>query len=152
MDQRVVITPERHLTAEAIGPQTVRAVCERFEADPAVGAVVTFTGVVRADRLPDGEVQAIEFSAAEAVAERATRELVERLAAETPGERVMIHVEHRLGRVPVGEAPIVIVAAAGHRKETFALCSGILEALKAEVPIYGKELLNGGGSAWKVNT
>jgi len=123
-----------------------------FEREPSVGAVVSFTGVVRADSHAEGTVHAIEFTAAEQVAERAVRELIERITVDSPAEQVLVHVEHRLGTVPVGEAPIVIVVGAGHRSETFALCSGILEALKAEVPIYGKELLDSGGSAWKVNT
>lgn len=152
MEERVCIFPEHHLTERTIGAQTVSEVIERFQSEPTVGAVVSFAGVVRADQQTGGEVQAIEFTAQEAVAERAIRGLATRLAGDTPGNRVLIHVEHRLGRVPVGEAPIVIVVGAGHRKETFALCSGILETLKAEVPIYGKELLDSGGSSWKVNT
>jgi molybdopterin synthase catalytic subunit len=150
------IGPDRHLVQGPVPRERLTEVTAAFEAIPRVGAVVSFCGVVRADELPDApegaRVEAIEFSAYEEMAERAIRELCERLAGQTESEAVLLHVEHALGRVPVGEYPIVIVVGTGHRAEAFALCSGVLEALKSEVPIYGKELLDSGGAAWKKNT
>jgi molybdopterin synthase catalytic subunit len=64
---------------------------------------------------------------------------------------VRIYAEHALGVVEVGEAPILIVAGAGHRPAAFEACRSVLEALKSEIPIYGKELFEGSGHRWKEN-
>ncbi|MFP4376199.1 MAG: molybdenum cofactor biosynthesis protein MoaE [Spirochaetales bacterium] len=156
MSSSYTIGPAKHLRQGAVPRERLAEVTATFEQNHSVGAVVSFCGVVRADELPDAppgsRVEAIEFSAHEEMAERATRELCERLATGVESEAVLIHVEHALGRVLVGEYPIVIVVGTGHRAEAFSLCSGILEALKSEVPIYGRELLDSGGSAWKKNT
>jgi molybdopterin synthase catalytic subunit len=156
MNSPYTIGPAKHLHREPVPRERLAEVSATFEQNRNVGAVVSFCGVVRADELvgspPGSHVEAIEFTAHEEMAERAIRDLCERLAAEVRSEVVLVHVEHALGRVPVGEYPIVIVVGTAHRAEAFSLCSGILEALKSEVPIYGKELLDRGGSAWKKNS
>lgn len=139
------------LTRDPIPTDTVERVSAEFRADPRTGAVVSFQGVVRADEIAEGTVSAIEFSAHEAMAERAIHDLIARLTTETSSGVPRVYLRHALGRVPVGGVPIVIVVGTGHRAEAFALCGGILEALKHEVPIYGKELTEGGGHHWKVN-
>ena len=89
-DQRVSVEPETHLTREAVGADTVARVTAAFQSDPPIGAVVSFVGAVREDRHEQGTVEAIEFTALEPAAEKAIRDLSERLAESTPGERVRL--------------------------------------------------------------
>jgi molybdopterin synthase catalytic subunit len=139
------------LTRDPIPQTTVDTVSEEFRADSRIGAVVSFQGVVRADDIAEGRVTAIEFSAHEEMAERAIGGLLARAVAEISQPAVRVYLRHALGTIPVGGIPIVIVVGTGHRREAFKLCSDILEALKSEVPIYGKELTDGGDYAWKRN-
>lgn len=145
------IYPGAFLTREALSPETTAAVAAGFQKNTQTGAVVTFSGIVRADRLEAGVVTAIEFSAHEEMAEKAIDTLIRRLA-EGYTDPVKVFVRHALGTLAVGEVPIVIVVATTRRRAAFALCSEILEALKAEAPIFGKEILEGGGHVWKRNT
>lgn len=115
----------------------------------AIGGVASFFGLVRADDTEEGTVRAIEFSAYDDMVRPALEQIIRDAEAEVSGSRV--YVEHALGRVGVGEAPVLIVAGAEHREEAFLLCRSVLEKLKAEVPIYGKELVDGDRYRWKEN-
>ena len=150
----ISVLPERHLHEGPLPPSRVAEVQASFAADSRIGGIVSFAGLIRADKTPEGRVRAIDFTAYEEMAEPGIREMAERIArevAEKHGGPVRIYAEHALGLVEVGEAPILIVAGAGHRPAAFELCRSVLEALKSEIPIYGKELLEGSGHRWKEN-
>jgi molybdopterin synthase catalytic subunit len=120
-------------------PDVVAAVEHR-----GAGAVATFTGNVR--RLSRGqEIEHLEYEAYGPMALRVMREIVGAIEAASPGVRVAIH--HRLGRLEVGEAAVVIAASAPHRAEAFAACRDAIEALKRDVPIWKKEV-SVGGATW----
>ncbi|MFP4330795.1 MAG: molybdenum cofactor biosynthesis protein MoaE [Spirochaetaceae bacterium] len=151
------ITPEVMLSEGPVDPGVVTEATRRFASDGRFGGIASFTGIVRADETGEGRVRAIEFTAYQEMAETGLRELINRVVDESlaAGSEnagpVRVHLEHALGEVAVGEAPVIIVVATGHREEAFAICRGILEALKQEIPIYGKELLEGEGYRWKKN-
>lgn len=102
------------------------------------GAIVVFDGVVRDDNITEMEL--------EAYAEVAVPEL-EKIAHEAMERFRLLHVDivHRIGCLPVGENILVIVVSAGHRKEAYEGSRYIIEAIKAGVPIWKKELTRGGG-------
>lgn len=147
-----------YLTREVLTPATLDPITDAWRAEGTMGAVVSFAGVVRADRTDGGAVTAIEFTSHEEMAEQAIAELVARVIAETAGDepeysaapQPRVFLRHALGRVPVGGCPIVIAVATGHRRRAFAICEGVLEALKHEVPIWGREI-GTDGAQWKVN-
>ena len=102
------------------------------------GAVVVIDGIVRDDDITEMELEAYE--------DVATQELVK--IADTATEKFrLLHVDiiHRIGRLTVGENILIIVVAAGHRDEAYAGSRFIIEAIKAGVPIWKKELTKGGG-------
>ena len=148
---RATIEPEAFLADEVLTQASVKSVTDAWSADPRLGAVVSFAGVVRGDTVDGSPVSAIEFTAHREMAEKSIRSLVDRLVAETTSETIKVYAQHALGRVPRGGIPIIIVVGTSHRREAFDLCSGILETLKQEVPIYGKELTDSGGHSWKEN-
>lgn len=147
----VSVEPETFLTNGTLTQECVAGVTDAWSSDSRLGAVVSFAGVVREDTIDGSPVVGIEFTAHREMAERRVRHLIERLVADISSETIRVYVQHALGRVPRGGIPIVIVVGTSHRKEAFSLCSGILEALKQEVPIYGKELTDSGGHSWKEN-
>lgn len=111
--------------------------------DADAGAVVTFSGTVRAGSA-GRRVRHLEY---EAYGEMALDRLVE-IAARARLERgaVRVAVFHRTGRLEVGETAVVIAVAAAHRAGGFAACRDILEALKSDVPIWKKEVYEDGES------
>jgi len=106
---------------------------------PEIGGIVVFDGIVR-----DDDILAMELEAYEEVA---VPEL-QRIADEATAEYGLLSVDivHRIGRLDIGENILVIVAAAGHRKEAFAGCEYILERIKESVPIWKKELRTDGAT------
>lgn len=115
-------------------------------AHPAAGAVVPFVGRVRDhDPAAPGEVVGLEYSAhpdAEAVLTR----LVDRAAAED--DVLGVAVSHRVGRLDVGEVAIVCAVATAHRATAFARCAALVEAVKAELPVWKREILADGSHVW----
>ncbi|TPV92531.1 MAG: molybdopterin converting factor subunit 1 [Myxococcales bacterium FL481] len=108
------------------------------------GGVTSFVGNVR--RHSRGKV--VEYLEYEAYAPMAVREMesiARALEQRHIGVRVCIH--HRIGRLEIGEAAVMIAASAPHRAEAFSLCREAIEALKANVPIWKREVDEHGG-AW----
>jgi molybdopterin synthase catalytic subunit len=102
------------------------------------GAVVVFDGVVRDDDITEMELEAYE--------DVATQEL-EKIARDATEQFRLLHVDiiHRTGRLAVSENIVIIIVAAGHREEAYAGSRFIIEAIKAGVPIWKKELTKDGG-------
>ncbi len=96
------------------------------------GAVVTFSGCVR-DTEKEETISAIHYDVYEPMAELEFGKIVRESEVRWP---VKAYVQHRVGRVPVMEASVVVACAAPHRKEAFEACEYIVEQLKAKVPIW----------------
>lgn len=115
--------------------------------DETSGAQVWFVGTVRKD--PDcADLLYLEYEAYETMALKLMKEMVLE-AAERWALSGWVLV-HRLGRVPVGQASLLLGVSAAHRAEAFEACRYLLERLKAEVPIWKKEVGEKGGR-WKSN-
>jgi MoaE-MoaD fusion protein len=111
--------------------------CIAAVAGPGMGGVVTFTGMVR--RHSRGTlVDHLEYEAYAAMAERELARICDELEAEVVG--VQLAVEHRVGRLEVGDLAVVIAAAAPHRAEAFTACRALIDRLKDRVPIWKKEV------------
>jgi molybdopterin synthase catalytic subunit len=80
----------------------------------------------------------LEYEAYGAMAVQEMTRLCNELEAEIPGVRLA--VEHRVGRLVVGEIAVVIAAAAPHRAEAFTACRAMIDRLKQRVPIWKKEV------------
>jgi molybdopterin synthase catalytic subunit len=114
--------------------------------DPTAGAVTTFVGRVR-DHDPDaaGAVVALEYSS-HPDAETTLRAIVERAAE---GTDAIVAVSHRIGRLAVGDAAVVIAVASGHRAAAFEVCRAVIEAIKLELPVWKRQVEADGTTAWK---
>jgi molybdopterin synthase catalytic subunit len=95
--------------------------------DPTAGAVVLFEGATR-------DVTHLEYEAYAEMAEPLVRQIGEE-EAERHG-LIAVAVEHRIGRVPLSEAAVLVAASSGHRAEAFAGAKAIMDRIKAEAPIF----------------
>ena len=108
------------------------------------GAVVSFTGTVR-DQTKGLAVQALEYEAYVSMAEKYLAKIGAEVADRWPAARIAIL--HRVGRLGVGEASVVIAVASPHRPDAFEGCRHAIERLKQDVPIWKKEIRTD-GSIW----
>ena len=130
-----------HLTRAALSLDDLLAEVQ----GPERGGTCVFMGTVRNGPEESG-VTEIEYSAYDAMAEAEIERMLGETEAQWPGVRVGLR--HRVGRVPVGEASIAIVAAAPHRSEAFAACRHVIEEVKRRLPMWKKEYRIDGTAAW----
>ena len=110
-------------------------------ADERAGGIATFTGTVR--RQSRGrEVTYLEYEAYAEMAEDVMTQLAADLLARHELYAVAIH--HRVGRVEIGEASVVIAVSAPHRQAALAACREAIDTLKETVPLWKKEVYEGG--------
>ncbi|HWS51026.1 MAG TPA: molybdenum cofactor biosynthesis protein MoaE [Microbacterium sp.] len=116
--------------------------------DRRLGAVTTFIGRVR-DNDPDATtpVVGLEYST-HPDAEATLRKLAEEAVAGS-GAPALVAVSHRIGRLDVGDAAVVIAVASEHRAEAFEVCRAVIEAIKRELPVWKRQLESDGSSSWK---
>jgi molybdopterin synthase catalytic subunit len=105
------------------------------------GAIATFVGLVR-DQNQGRRVSFLDYEAYEPLAVRALNRILDEARESWPTARVGVH--HRIGRLELGEASIVIVAASAHRGDAFAACRYTIERVKQIVPIWKHEHFEGG--------
>ncbi len=100
------------------------------------GGLCSFVGVVRATH-QGRAVRFLEYEAYEPLAVRALHLIAAEAAEAWPQARLAIH--HRVGRLEIGEASIVVVAAAAHRAEAFRVCRYAIERVKQILPVWKHE-------------
>jgi MoaE-MoaD fusion protein len=125
------------ITADPIEAGAVAVLVE----GPACGAVATFAGLVR-DHNAGRRVLWLEYEAYAPLALKAFRQIEEETRERWPSAGLAIH--HRIGRVAIGEASVVIAAASAHRAAAFAATRYAIERLKQIAPIWKHEHFEGG--------
>ena len=111
-------------------------------ADPEAGGLVVFSGVVRKET-GGRRVKFLEYEAHAPMAEAKMREIGETVRARWPGVKA-VAIAHRIGRLEIGEASVVIAVSATHRAEAFEACRYAIDRLKQTVPIWKKEYFEDG--------
>lgn len=111
---------------------------------PGDGAITTFSGLVR-DHNQGRRVEFLIYEAYEALAVKSLARIVDEACQAWPDTRLGVH--HRIGRLEIGEASIIIVAASAHRANAFAACRYTIERVKQIVPIWKHEHF-AGGDVW----
>jgi molybdopterin synthase catalytic subunit len=106
---------------------------------------VTFAGVTR-DHHEGKAVLGLSYECYDEMAHK----VMERLLAAALDRFAIsrVRVAHRVGKVPVGEASVLVVVAAEHREPAFEATRWLMDRLKAEVPIFKREQLADGGTRW----
>jgi molybdopterin synthase catalytic subunit len=118
-----------------------------FITTPDVGGTCVFLGTTRGESSPDGRpLLALDYEAYAEMAVERLRDLAARARARWPVGRVALL--HRTGRVGVGEASVLVAVSTPHRADAFDACRWLIDTLKAEVPIWKKEIWAGGAETW----
>ncbi len=126
------------LTAEVLSADKLLAHVRKDEA----GAVVLFYGVVRNENV-GRRVLYLEYDAYPEMAEPEMRRVAEEIRARWP-EVTEIAVQHRTGRLEIGEASLLVAVSAPHRREAFEAAHAYVDLLKERVPVWKKEVFEGG--------
>jgi len=122
-----------------------------FVASPRAGGLACFVGTTRELTARGERVARLEFEAHAPLAAALLRGAANDAQRAARGALVAIYVAHRTGAVGVGEAAVVVWAAAPHRAEALAAVRDVVDALKAHAPIWKREVLESGAAAWKAN-
>ena len=110
-------------------------------ADDQAGAVATFLGTTRV-RSRGRTVLYLEYEAYEGMAEKVMEEIANTLRKRY--ELCRIAITHRIGRVGIGETSVAIAVSAPHREHALAACKEAIDTLKVDVPLWKKEVYEGG--------
>lgn len=108
---------------------------------PASGAQVLMIGTVR-DHNEGAAVERLEYEAYVPMAEKVIAGILREVEEAFPG--CLCAVQHRVGRLSLGERAVVVAASAPHRKDAFAACQRIIDRLKEDAPIWKRETREGG--------
>ena len=121
-------------------PLSLESVVDEVASDEA-GAVATFIGTTRIHSR-GRTVTHLEYEAYEGMAEQVMAEIAEELNRRYELCEIAIH--HRVGRVSIGERSVVIAVSAPHRQDALAACKDAIDTLKERVPLWKKEVYEGG--------
>jgi molybdopterin synthase catalytic subunit len=142
--------PKKVFLDGAISPGFIGESIAKHTTKNNIGAHSIFLGQVRADALGNANVEAIVYEAYAEMAELKFHEIREDAFAKYP--LICMHIYHSLGEVKSGEISLFVFTSSKHRAAAIESCSYIVERIKKEVPVWGKELLDNGELNWKKNT
>lgn len=133
----------------AISPELVTNTITKHQSKTVIGAHDIFLGQVRSDIIENKHVMGIEYSAHVTMAERVFEQI--KSTACEKFDLMEIDIIHSLGFVRSGEICLFVMLSTGHRDELYAALSYVVEEIKANVPIFGKEMFTDNSYIWKVN-
>lgn len=114
-----------------------------------IGAHQIFLGQIRADEIDGKTVKAIEYTAYEDLALNQMTAIREEIFAKY--NITCMHIHHSLGTVHVGEICLFVFTSSKHRNEATMACNEVVERIKNELPIWGKEIFEDETYQWKIN-
>lgn len=132
-----------------IAPQFIADSIAKHATKINIGGHNIFLGQVRADEIDGNKVAAIEYTSHVEMALEKMHEIREAIFEKYP--LTCMHIYHSLGVVKAGEICLFVFTSSAHRKAAIDACTECIERIKAELPIWGKELFDGVGYQWKEN-
>lgn len=134
----------------AISSTFIGSSIAKHQSKTSIGAHNIFLGQVRADEIQGKKVMAIDYSAYEEMAEKSLHEIRETAFARF--ELTCLHIYHSIGLVKTGEICLFVFVSAPRRKVVFEALEYLVEAIKEQAPIFGKEIFEDETYTWKKNT
>jgi molybdopterin synthase catalytic subunit len=139
--------PKKVFVEGPISPAFIADSIAKHSTKTGIGGHSIFLGQVRKDVIGEQTVAAIEYTAYTEMAEEKFHEIREDIFDKYP--LTCMHIYHSLGVVPAGEICLFVFTSAAHRKEAIDACSEIVERIKKEAPVWGKEILENDTYVWK---
>ena len=133
----------------AISPSFIAESIARHATKTAIGGHSIFMGQIRRDEVNGKFVAAIDYTAYEELALTKMNEIREEIFMKYPLN--CMHVHHSLGSINAGEICLFVFTSSAHRKPAIEACNELVERIKAELPIWGKEILEDDTHQWKEN-
>ncbi|MEJ4087111.1 molybdenum cofactor biosynthesis protein MoaE [Galbibacter orientalis] len=134
----------------AILPDFIANSIAKHQSKHSIGAHNIFLGQVRADVIEGKKVSAIEYTTYESMADEKLYEIREKAFAKF--NLTCMHIYHSLGKVNAGEICLFVFVSSERRKEVYEATEAIVNMIKEEVPIFGKEIFEDETHQWKVNS
>jgi len=134
----------------AINPTFIANSIAHHSAKTDIGAHSIFLGQIRSDIIEGKAVAAIEYTAYEEMALQKMHEIREKAFVDF--ELTCMHVYHSLGEVKAGAICLFVFTSSKHRRMAIDACSWIVEQIKSELPIWGKEIFEDHTHQWKTNS
>jgi molybdopterin synthase catalytic subunit len=132
-----------------VDPMFVGESIAKHSTQTGIGAHSIFLGQVRNDSIDGKEVAAIEYTAYEPMALEKMHEIREGIFNKY--SLTCMHVYHSLGMVKTGGISLFVFTSSKHRRDAIDACNEIVELIKKELPVWGKEVFVSGDHAWKEN-
>ena len=133
-----------------ISSEFIGASIAKHQSKTSIGAHTIFLGQVRADTIDNKTVAAIEYTTYEEMANKKFHEIRE--ATFEKFDLTCMHIYHSIGKVNVGGICLFVFVSSPRRKVVFEALEFVVEAIKADVPVFGKELFEDESHQWKVNS
>ena len=122
---------------------------QRHSSKTGIGGHSIFLGQVRADVIDNKKVAAIVYTAYEEMANEKMQLIREAIFEKY--QLTCMHVHHSLGKIAAGEICLFVFTSAPHRKAAIAACEETVERIKADLPVWGKEIMEDETYQWKIN-
>ena len=133
----------------AISPSFIAESIAKHATKTAIGGHSIFMGQIRRDEVNGKFVAAINYTAYEELALTKMNEIREEIFLKYPLN--CMHVHHSLGLISAGEICLFVFTSSAHRKPAIEACNELVERIKAELPIWGKEIFGDDTHQWKEN-
>lgn len=141
--------PKNIFVEGAIAPAFITDSIAKHSSKTNIGGHSIFLGQVRADVIGEKTVAAIEYTTYEELALEKMHVIREEIFAKY--ELTCMHVHHSLGKVAAGEICLFVFTSSAHRRAAIDACNEVVERIKTELPVWGKELFEDESHQWKVN-
>lgn len=141
--------PKNIFVEGAISGEKIATSIQNHSSKTDIGAHSIFLGQVRADEKEGKKVTSIAYTAYEEMALEIAFEIREEVFQKYPLN--CMHIYHSLGEVKTGEICLFVFTSSEHRKAAIDACEELVERIKKELPIWGKEIFDNRAESWKVN-
>ena len=136
-------------TEGAISPVFISESIAKHASKKDIGAHSIFLGQIREDIVDNKTVAAIEYTAYEEMVLEKMHEIREAIFLKY--DLTCMHVHHSLGIVNAGEICLFVFTSSKHRIAAMEACNELVERIKSELQIWGREIFNDESHQWKVN-
>jgi len=141
--------PKNIFVDGAISAAFVADSIQKHSTKTTIGAHSIFLGQVRNDIIDGKTVSAIDYTTYEEMALEHMHKIREDIFEKY--ELTCMHVYHSLGKVSAGEISLFVFTSSAHRKAAIDACEEVVERIKKELPVWGKEIFEDASYQWKQN-